>query len=507
MELNKHICTQLTEKARVFTQITLDDDYIVRDNKPDALHIIYTKGDIYIEDTKVGNQVVWITGKLRFCTLYQSDDENHRLDNVSGEIPFQEKIIMDEVQDGDELRVDIHIEDLTVGIINSRKLGLRAVLNIEAQNREEKEYPLACSVSEENEIQERTVSCPMLCLVENEKDVLRIQKEILMPNSRSNIGEIIFYQVGFRNEELNLFEDKMTIEMDVQIWLLYRTESTGEYECYETSIPVNTEISCTTLIGDEVFWARIEPQEVLVEPRGDYDGESRMLGLELALAVDVQIYREETCQILQDAYALDKELYLERENIPVHQLLVKNISKIRLIEQARLEKNQERILQICGSSGDITIDRVHRKENGILIEGVLNVHVLYNTVEDAMPYAHTGTQLPFEQSIEIERFSEDTVVWLDTGIEQLQVSLLDNSEYEVKAVLEIAVLAFSKNTLSNIVTIREEPLDMEALQKQPGMIGCTRGEGEDLWDIAKKYHATEENIIEIGNKVLVVKQI
>lgn len=48
---------------------------------------------------------------------------------------------------------------------------------------------------------------------------------------------------------------------------------------------------------------------------------------------------------------------------------------------------------------------------------------------------------------------------------------------------------------------------MEMLQKQPGIIGVLRGEGEEIWDIAKKYHATSENIIEIGDKVLVVKQI
>ena len=72
MELNKHICNQLVEKDYAFAQITLDDDYIVRDNKPDILRAIYTKGSIVLEDTKIGNQVVWITGKLYFHTLYLS---------------------------------------------------------------------------------------------------------------------------------------------------------------------------------------------------------------------------------------------------------------------------------------------------------------------------------------------------------------------------------------------------------------------------------------------------
>lgn len=506
MELNTHICTQLIEKAKSFSQITLDDDYIVRDNKPDVVRVIYSKGDILVEDTKVGNQVLWITGKLRFSTLYQSDDENHRLESVNGEVPFQEKVIMDEVEDGDDVVVDMAIEDLSVGIINSRKLAIRAVVNVTARSLEEEEDSIACAIFDVG-YEQKTMDFPILCLVENTKEQLRLQKEMLLPNSRSNIGELTFYQVDFRNEEILLQDDRIQVKADAQIWVLYRSESNGEYECYETVVPLSGEIDVDSLRGDEIFWAKIAPLEVELEPRGDYDGEARMLGLDMILSVEVQIYREEDCQVLQDAYSLDKELLIERENIPISQLLMKNVSKIRLLEQEQLEPSQQRILQICGSSGNITIDRVQKRENGIQVEGVLNVHILYNTTDDSMPFAHTSSQIPFEQFIEIEGFTENSLYWLGESVEQLQVNLLDNTEYEVKAVIQIAVLALRRDDISNIVSIGEEELDIETLQKQPGMIGYVRRDGEDLWDIAKKYHATSDNMIEIGNKVLVVKQV
>ena len=107
MELDRHICTQMIEKANSFSQITLDDDYIVRDNKPDVIRVIYSKGDILVDDVKAGNQGVWINGKLRFSVLYQSDDENHRLDSVNGVVPFQEKVIMDEIEETDDITEDM----------------------------------------------------------------------------------------------------------------------------------------------------------------------------------------------------------------------------------------------------------------------------------------------------------------------------------------------------------------------------------------------------------------
>lgn len=506
MELNKHICSQLIEKAKSFSQITLDDDYIVRDNKPDVIRVIYSRGNVLIDDVKAGNQGVWISGKLQFSTLYQSDDENHRLESVNGEVPFQEKIIMDNTEESDEIMVDMDIEDLSVGIINSRKLAIRAVVNVSAKNLEEEDDEISCSISDIG-YEQKTTELPVLCLVENAKEMLRIQKEMLLPNSRSNIGDLTFYQVDFRNEEITLRDDTVQIKMDAQIWMLYRSESTGDYECYETTIPLNGEFDVHTLRGDEIFWSKIKPLEVELEPRIDYDGENRMLGLELILSVEIQIYREENCSILEDAYALDKELLMEQQNLPINQLLIKNVSKIRLMEQEQLEPNQARILQICGSSGHISIDRIQKRENGLHVEGVLNVHILYNTTEDAMPFAHTSSQVPFEQFIEIDGFTEDSIYWLNEDIEQLQVNLLDASEYEVKALIQISVLALKRKYISNISAINEEDLDMDSLQKQPGMIGYIRREGENLWDVAKKYHASTDNMIEIGNKVLVIKQI
>ena len=200
-------------------------------------------------------------------------------------------------------------------------------------------------------------------------------------------------------------------------------------------------------------------------------------------------------------------LFLAAVTIELSQLLMKNISKVRILEQAHLEPNQEKILQICGSNGMVGIDHMQRKENGLLIEGMLQVHILYNTTEDSMPYGHSENQIPFEQFIEIDNFSNDAKFKIEIKLEQLQVNLLDNTEYEIKAVLQIAVLVEQVLAFEKIVAIEEQPLDIEALQKQPGMIGCVRKEGEDLWDIAKRYHATAENIIEIGDKVLVVKQV
>ena len=449
----------------------------------------------------------WITGKLQFQSLYQSDDAGFGLDSVLGEIPFQEKVVLEEATDGENVVIDVTIEDLSVGIINSRKLMVRAVLNITVKSMDEERDMVALAYPEGMNYQQKTREIPTLEQVINKQDVVRVQRELLLPNSRTNIGSLLFYQVDFRNQENVLEEDGLKIQMDAQIMVLYRSESTGEYECYETVVPVTGEVELPGVRGDEVFWVKLVPMEIAIEPRDDYDGDARMMGLDMTLAVTVQVYREELCDALVDVYSLEKELRIERKPITVQQLLMKNLSKVRLLEQVHLEPNKERILQICGCSGRITIDHVQKQPEGIQMDGVVTVDMLYNTTEDSVVYAHSSSQIPFEQFVEITGLSESTDVWTDAQIEQLQVNLLDNSEYEVKAILQICIMAIQNQQMDNIVHIEEAPLDMEVLSKQAGMIGYVRKDGEDLWDIAKKYHTTEKDIIEIGDKVLVVKQV
>ena len=56
MELKKQILKQNIQKGKAFTQMTLDDDCIVKDSKPDIIKIIHTKGIIVIEESEINNQ-------------------------------------------------------------------------------------------------------------------------------------------------------------------------------------------------------------------------------------------------------------------------------------------------------------------------------------------------------------------------------------------------------------------------------------------------------------------
>ena len=91
MELLQNQYEMCQQKSKICAQITVDDDYIVKDTKPDVVKVIHGRGEVALEEIRVNKDAIWIMGKLCFSVLYLSDKETERLESMESEIPFQEK--------------------------------------------------------------------------------------------------------------------------------------------------------------------------------------------------------------------------------------------------------------------------------------------------------------------------------------------------------------------------------------------------------------------------------
>ena len=67
------------------------------------------------------------------------------------------------------------------------------------------------------------------------------------------------------------------------------------------------------------------------------------------------------------------------------------------------------------------------------------------------------------------------------------------------------------------MSVSEKPADLQKLQQMPGIVGYIVQPGDTLWNIAKKFHTTVDNImaanglteerIHPGDRLILVKEI
>ena len=106
---------------------------------------------------------------------------------------------------------------------------------------------------------------------------------------------------------------------------------------------------------------------------------------------------------------------------------------------------------------------------------------------------------------------------MEACLEQLTTVMMDSTQVEVKAVIDLNSIVFEKNPIARLTGVSEEPLDLEALQESPGIIGYIGRAGDTLWNIAKENYTTIANIKETnhltddvlkdGEKILIIKTV
>jgi hypothetical protein len=202
----------------------------------------------------------------------------------------------------------------------------------------------------------------------------------------------------------------------------------------------------------------------------DYDGEERMLHLELVLDLEIQIFTEEENQIVSDLYAVNQKLTPVYQDTVFEKLLLRNASKCKISEKMNIDKNQEPILQICASEGNVVVEQTEIVEGGIQVEGTLQVTILYVTADDRMPVASMKDILPFHYLIEVPGINDNCRYHLQAGIDQLTTVMTDSSQVEVKAALSLNCIVFEQQRVKKITEVSQEALDLEELQQRPGII-------------------------------------
>ena len=518
MDLTRRYIHMNREKGKAFSQITLDDDFNVPDSKPDVMRLIQDKGEIKIEETVVTPGHIFLKGILRFQLLYRSDMETRKINSLTGEIPFQENLAVDGVNEYDTIRVRWQIEDLSIGIINSRKLSVKALVWLSAAVNEiyDEEVVSAIEGAEGVEVLESTKN--VLQLSHAKKDTYRFKEEILLPSNKPNIREILWKSVQLRGVEARLLENQILIKGEALVFVLYLGEEEEErLQWLESALPFSGSLECNGCSEDMIPDISHDIAAIELEPKPDYDGEERMLHLEMVLDLNICIFEEEQIQILEDVYAVNCRLLPEYESAVFEQLLIKNFSKCRVSDRIHIGENKEGILQLCASEGSISIEQVEVVAEGLKVEGTLGVQILYVTSDDKNPLASIKEMIPFQYLIEVPGITETSRYQMEACLEQLTTIMLDSSQVEIKAVINLNSIVFEKNPVARITGVKEEPLNVTELQESPGIIGYIGKAGDRLWDIAKENYTTidsiretnhlTENTLKDGEKILIIKKV
>lgn len=499
-------------------QITLEDDVNLPEMKPDISSLCMEKGNVVVEEVRPGTDAVMVRGRLVFDILYHTQEDGGRLDCLDGKLLFEEKIRLDGLTAGDNVTVCGKIDDISVAVINSRKLSVQSVVTLSATVEEiyDETLPVGVSGEEGEDPQYRLVPMEFTQVCLCRKDVMRVKEELGLPQNYPNIGQILWKNVEFGEMNFRLGEEKITATGELRVFVLYEGEGENSSpQIYEEPVPISAEIACYGCREGEALDVRYGMGQWELTIKADEDGEQRLFALEATVELKLCVYEDKRMDVLTDIYGIKREISGSRKSVQLEKLLRSVTGKTKVTEHVKLGAGDQ-ILQLVHSDGQVSLSSVSPAQEGIVLRGMLGIKVLYVTGDDEKPYGCLKTGIPFEYTMEIPGMTENAQTGpIQTELEQLSVTMLDGEELDVKGVICFSTTAMERVEAQVLGEISQMPLDAEKLASLPGMAVYVVKQGDDLWTIGKKYYVPVESIMDLndldqqelkpGQKLLVVK--
>ena len=517
LELEKQNLRRNRLKSQTGTQVTLDDDFIVPDTMSDMAEVILDSGIIQLEPVKVQRERITVRGKLDFHVLYRKEEGG--LQALGGSIPFEEAINVPDLDEKDYVSVSWQLEDLNTEMIHSRKLGIKAIVTLEAKAESLYDTEAAVDVrgaDDEIHLQVRRERIPAAAIALRRKDTYRLKQDITLPGSKPVIERMLWTEMKLAGCQAKPLDGQIHLEGTLMVFALYEGGESGMVQWVEESIPFSGEVEMQGATADMIPVIGLKLIHRDLEEKPDYDGEMRELSVDAVIELDVRLYEEQELELLQDLYATNREIVLDTGEAVFDQILTRNFGKCRVAEKVEMETDP-RVLQICHSSGSVKLDGVEVRENELAVDGVLEVKLLYLTDEDARPVQAATRLVPFHYEAETPGITEDSIWYLEPGLEQLTAVMAGGGQAELRGVITLDLFVLQPETRQIILQAQVHPVDTEKMKAMPGIVGYLVQPGDSLWDVAKRFHTTEKSILEAneltgdaikaGDCLILVKEI
>ena len=485
-------------------QVSVKGDVIVPDRKPDADKILQTSVRYLPEDVGMDNKKLRLIGQLEFTVLYLSQEEVPQLCSLTTTLPVEEEMNLEGMADeGERLRYQVSYqpENVRGTLLNGRKMSLSALLEIEAKVVKYQDTSVVAGAAGEETLVVQQKQIPLRRIIGDKEEKLIVREKAVVRDGSPNIEEILWYEATIRRRSWQLLEDRVQVNGEIAVSVLYQTESGVQFLDYSTEFAGLIDAVGARESMDVNLQMDIVKTMLQVMP--DSDSELRCIQMEMVVACRVCITMEEERQLLTDAYDMTRNVELTKTLRPLQRSLCQKQLKTEVGQVLEIPESLPMALQVFYTTAQPKIDDVLLQEGQLQIEGVLYVTAFCLTADDRSPVISFTEPVPFSKTETVSGLRPDHKAQVSAYIERIKSDLQSEKRLDMAAqlVLDVEVLEEKmQEVVTDLALLEEEPKEL------PTMALCFLQSGEEVWDVSKRYRVRPEDLELLGERtVLIVK--
>ncbi len=477
---------------------------IIPDQLPDGTKIASVSvhpETVNVEKTQEGTKIIF---NLIYDILYiaeQIDEENLNVkyvtkafSTISSHVAFTKEYF----ENNENIIPQYSIDDIESELVNSRKLSIKTILNIQITAKNSKEESICYGIESIDDIQIQKENVQITISNEVLNDSISISESIELSGAKAPYKEILKNDVNLCDVSTIYDTNNIQIKGILEISTLYiADDSTESMQIIENEINFShiIPINCDE---NTKWYTELNLSSLEISIDVDSDNQNRLLQISGKIDVVAYSYSSHDAEIMIDAYSLSKNLTLEKNTISAFQNIENVNAQFSIKEIVEISDELPAISQIVNVKANICDYSWVMDNDKIIISGKIMYHVLYISNDIENPVVKASIKSDFSQVIDSQLSEENVENFLKLLVNHVSFNIISSKEIELRITICVKGLqakCFSFDTVCS-ATLEEMQLNED---EKPSILLYVVQPNDTIWKIAKRYNAPMEILKEINH--------
>ena len=495
IEISRESLDYTCDKCGRQLQYISDCDIIVPDSQPDVLRILEVQAVEQINDKSVSRDYINIGGYVSYNILYVGDDEENALYSIDYSAPFTQQIPAKGADDNVKCHITSHIVHTEYSLHNSRKLNVKSAVNFMAHAYSTEGISVVTYAGGEEALPCRMGNINSFNVANMAEHSFHIEEQCQVADG-FEISRILRYSVETSDTELKVVVNKVVVKGNLVVKTLYLSD--GEICTSVNEIPFTQIIDAESVQPDMYTTADFCIKNPEVTRELDTDATMTAFRVNADICVNVITYDERNIDYISDIYSPDYNIGVHRVDVCASELADAVSGQCIVSDSVRLD-NGEIIEKVYSLSADSYADGAEVVGDGIKVSGSTNVSVLCKT-DGKVGISAVNKKVPFSCVLPLSREFSGNEQRCVAGVitEHSSYSIDGADSINVRVVLKASAQLISEQTVSAVADIDCDESVRVDKSSQAGITVYFVQSGDEMWDIAKRYHTTSEEISSVN---------
>jgi len=480
---NLNVNKLIAEKKEI---IFVEGDMIVPDSKPDILNTICTSGVVSIYKKEAQEGKVRLDGSVNTYIMYMPDGGEDTVRGLNTCIDFSENINVSNCIDGMNVISDIKIKSIEAKVINGRKVGIKATLEVNLKIYSNEDVEIINEIQNENNVQILKEDLTVNSLV-GQGTTKIYAKESIQLDVADNLAEILRAQVCLIDRDVKISYNKVLAKSEAEIRIMYLTED-NRICTVSYKIPVVGFIDIPNVTDGNLCDVNYEIKNIIIKPNSQ---EEHSIYVEIEIEVSCYVYEEKQLNLIQDMYSTIQNLNFEKKQIMTmtNKQCVTNIKQIR----EKINLNDIDGLNLIDVDISINITNENKINSKILYEAEMELRFIFENSRKQVIIKEV--KIPFEYTVENLQNGESLNTDCNMEVKSKDFIVQDGGNISCNIDIQADTNMYRMANINMIDSIEENG---EREEQDYSIVIYIVKKGDTLWNIAKEFGSTVDSIARVN---------